>query len=126
MKNGIAIVCLLIVSSGLAWLGSGCASTNTLAVQQAGYPKDKVDAQGLFAENCVICHGKNGRARTIHGWLFDAQNFTDVRWQTVTSDEEIIHAINTGPFIMPAFQKKLSAAEIEALAAYVRTFKPAQ
>jgi mono/diheme cytochrome c family protein len=126
MKNGIAIACLLIVGSGLAWLGSGCASTNTLAAQQAGYPKDKVDAPGLFTENCVICHGKNGRARTFHGWLFGAQNFTDARWQTDTSDEEIIHAIKTGPRVMPAFQKKLSAAEIEALAAYVRTFKPVQ
>jgi len=126
MKNGIVIACLLIVGSGLAWLGSGCASTNTLAAQQAGYPKDKVDARGLFTENCIICHGKNGRARTFHGWLFGAQNFTDARWQTGTSDEEIIHAIKTGPWLMPAFQKKLSAAEIEALAAYVRTFKPVQ
>jgi mono/diheme cytochrome c family protein len=126
MKNGLAIACLLIVISGLAWLVSGCASTNTLTVQQAGYPKDKVDAGGLFAENCVICHGKNGRARTIHGWLFDAQNFTDARWQADTSDAEIIHAIKTGPGLMPSFQKKLSAAEIEALAAYVRTFKPVQ
>jgi mono/diheme cytochrome c family protein len=126
MKNGIAMLCLLMVSSGLAWLGSGCASTNTLAAQQAGYPKDKVDARGLFAENCVVCHGKNGRARTIHGWLFGAQNFTVARWQADTSDEEIIHAIKTGPRVMPAFQKKLSETEIEALAAFVRTFKPVQ
>jgi mono/diheme cytochrome c family protein len=122
MKNRIAVS--LMVISGLAWLVTGCASTRTLAVQQAGFPKDKVDAPGLFAENCATCHGKDGRARTFHGWLVGAQNFTDARWQA--TDEEIIHAIKTGPKAMPAFQKKLSEAEIESLATYVRTFKPAQ
>ena len=125
MKHGIALSCLLMAIAGLSWLVAGCSSTPTLAVQQAGYPKDKVDAPGLFAENCTTCHGQNGRARTFHGWILGAQNFTDARWQTATSDDEIVHAIKTGPKLMPAFQKKLSPTEIEALAAYVRTFKPA-
>jgi mono/diheme cytochrome c family protein len=122
MKNQTALA--LIVVSGLAWLVSGCASTNTLAKQQAGLPKEKVDAPGLFAENCATCHGQDGRAHTFHGRLVGAQNFTDARWQA--TDGEIIHAIKTGPWVMPAFEKKLSAAEIDSLAAYVRTFKPAQ
>ena len=125
MKNGIALSCLLVAIAGLSLLVAGCASTPTLAVQQANYPKDKVDAPGLFAENCATCHGRDGRARTFHGRLLDAQNFTDAHWQGATSDAEIIHAIQAGPKLMPAFQKKLSSAEIEALAAYVRTFKPA-
>lgn len=112
---------LLFAVSGLAWLVSGCASTHTLAVQEAALPEDKVAAPALFAENCATCHGKDGRAGTFHGWLLGAQNFTDPKWQP--TDEEIVHAIQTGPHAMPAFQKKLSAAEIEALAAYVRTFK---
>jgi mono/diheme cytochrome c family protein len=123
MKNRIAVGIIVIV--GLAGLVSGCASTHTLAMQEASFPQDKIDAQGLFAENCITCHGRNGRAETFHGWILDAQNFTDARWQKDTSDAEIVHAIKTGPWLMPAFQKKLSAAEIEALAAYVRTFKPA-
>jgi mono/diheme cytochrome c family protein len=122
MKKRIFGLFLLAAISGLAGLGAGCASTNTLAGQQAGFQKDKVDAPGLFTENCANCHGQDGRARTLHGRLVGAQNFTDVRWQA--SDEEIIHAIKTGPRLMPAFQKKLSTAEIEALAAFVRTFKP--
>ena len=112
-----------MVVLGLAWLFSGCASTNTLAVQQAGYTKEQVDVRGLYTENCAACHGKDGRARTIHGWLVGAQNFTDAHW--LASDAEIIHAIQTGPRVMPAFQKKLSVNEIEVLAAYVRTFQPA-
>lgn len=124
MINRTATV-MIFVMAGLAGLVSGCASIRPLARQQADLPKEKVDAPGLFAENCATCHGRNGRADTLHGWLVGAQDFTDAHWQNVTSDAEIVHAINTGPGLMPAFQKKLSATEIEALADYVRTFKPA-
>ena len=126
MKNGIALSCLLVAIAGVSWLVAGCFSTPTLAVQQAGYPKDKVDAPGLFAGKCATCHSRDGRARAFHGRILGAQNFTDARWQTNTTDDEIIRAIKNGPKAMPAFEKKLSATEIEALAAYVRAFKPAQ
>ena len=124
MKNKTALTCLLFVSSGLLLLISGCASTGLLTAQQANYPADKIDARGLFTENCVTCHGQNGRARTFHGWLVGAQNFTSLEWQVATTDKQIVHAINTGPGVMPAFEKKLSSSEIEALAKYVRTFRP--
>jgi mono/diheme cytochrome c family protein len=103
-------------------LVSGCAS-RPLSAQEASYPADKVDARGLFAENCIVCHGKNGRAKTFHGRLVGAQNLTDPQFQADTSDAQIIHAIKTGPSVMPAFEKKLSETEIEALAQYVRSFK---
>src|SRR5271156_4616231 len=102
-RNAIATV----VIAALAGLVSGCASTHTLALQQAAFPKEKVNARGLFVENCVTCHGQNGRGRTLHGWLVGAQNFTDAHWQIDTSDSEIVHAIKTGPGLMPAFEKKL-------------------
>jgi len=123
MKSKIALSCLLIVVPGLLFLISGCASNRPLAAQQASYPTDKVDAHGLFVENCVTCHGKDGRAHTFHGWLFLAQNLTDAKFQANTTDAEIIHAIKTGPKEMPAFEKKLSPSEIDALATFVRTFK---
>ena len=125
MKSKIVIACLLITLAGLTFLLSGCASPGPLAVKQASYPEDKVDARGLFVENCAVCHGKNGRARTFHGWLVGAQNLTKAKWQADITDEEIRHAIKTGPSVMPAFGKKLSVSEIDALAKYVRTFKPA-
>ena len=107
-------------------LVSGCASPGPLAKQEADYPEEKVNAPALFAENCATCHGKDGRARTFHGRLVGAQNFTEANWQMNSTDAEIVHAIKTGPHAMPAFEKKLSAAEIAALSAYVRIFKPAQ
>ena len=125
-KSKIVAACLLILFSGIPFLISGCASPGPLAVKQAGYPEDKVDARGLFVENCAVCHGKNGRAHTFHGILAGAQNLTDAKFQADTTDEEIVHAIRTGPGMMPTFGKKLSQSEIGALAKYVRTFKSAQ
>jgi cbb3-type cytochrome c oxidase subunit III len=106
----------------IALVSWGCASRR-LSAEEANYPAAKVDAKGLFQENCVTCHGANGRAHTFHGRLVGAQNLTDAQWQSDTSDAQIINAIKTGPSVMPAFGKKLSESEIDALAAYVRTFK---
>ena len=119
-------VAILAVFIGFALFICGCASKGPLTVKEADYPAARVDAQGLFHENCAICHGKNGRAHTFHGRLVGAQNLTDPEWQSETTDADIIHAIKTGPGKMPAFEKKLSPTEIEALAAYVRTFKQKQ
>lgn len=123
MKTKISFLLLPAVFIAFLSLIPGCASPGPLARQEANDTKDKVDARGLFVENCATCHGKDGRAKTFHGRLVGAQNFTDPKWQQTASDDEIIHAIKTGPKAMPAFQKKLSEAEIEKLAEYVRTFK---
>lgn len=69
---------------------------------------------------------KTVRAHTFHGILVGAQNLTKAKWQADTSDEEILHAIKTGPSVMPAFGKKLSPSEIDALAKYVRSFRQMQ
>lgn len=112
------------MASGIALFLCGCASNKPLTAQQAGYPKEQINAHGIFVENCATCHGKDGRAKTFHGHMVWAQNLTDAKFQTNTSDEEIRNAIKTGPKAMPAFEKKLSASEIDALVAYVRTLKP--
>lgn len=97
-----------------------------MTVKDANYPASQVDARGLFEENCAVCHGKNGRAHTFHGRLVGAQNLTDPTWQAETTHAEIVNAIKTGPSVMPAFEKKLSPTEIDALAVYVRSFKQMQ
>ena len=106
------------------FLGTGCASHH-LASEEANYPADKIDVQALFVENCSVCHGKNGSAHTFHGWLLGARNLTKPKWQEAATDSEILNAIKTGPSVMPAFEKKLSETEIDALAKYVRTLKQA-
>jgi cbb3-type cytochrome c oxidase subunit III len=125
MKSKIVLSCLMAAIPGFVFLVSGCASTGPLAAKEANYPRDQVDAHGLFTENCATCHGENGRARTFHGRLVGAQNLTDEMWQDETTDQQIMDAIRTGPRVMPAFAKKLSPSEIEALKNYVRTLKSA-
>ena len=102
-------------------LFGGCTSTGPLARQEVDFQPDQVNTRGLFVENCAMCHGKDGRAKTFHGCLVGAQNLTDMQWQEKTTDDEIIHAIKTGPGAMPAFENKLSPSEIQALATYVRS-----
>lgn len=119
MKAAIGF-CLMLLIWG--FLISGCA-TRPLPHQQAASPVQKVDAHGLFVENCAICHGQNGRAHTVHGWLVGARNLTKPKWQDHATDDDIHEAIESGPGVMPAFGKKLSSPEIDALAAYVRTLR---
>ena len=126
MKSKIGTVCLLILIAALSLVITGCASPGPLAVEQATYPADKVDAHGLFVENCAVCHGQNGRAHNFHGIVVGAQNLTDAGWQMATADEQIVRAVQTGPGLMPAFDQKLSLSEINALAKYVRTLKQAE
>jgi mono/diheme cytochrome c family protein len=82
-----------------------------------------VEAAQLFAKQCASCHGKDGRAKTIKGKLKHARNLTDGEWQEKVSDERIFNSITNGKEKMPAFAKKLSQEQIEALVTYVRAFK---
>lgn len=126
MRTAWPAMCRFFPFAGTGlFLICGCAS-RPLSKAEASYPVQRVDARGLFVENCSVCHGKNGKAHTFHGILVGAQNLTDAQWQEKTTDAEILHAIKTGPSVMPAFEKKLSETEIEALAVYVRTFKETQ
>jgi mono/diheme cytochrome c family protein len=77
----------------------------------------------LFEKQCASCHGKDGRAKTIKGKLKHARNLTDAEWQGKVSDERIFNSITNGKEKMPAFRKKLSQEQIEALVTYVRAFK---
>jgi mono/diheme cytochrome c family protein len=123
MKSQIVPACWLMAAAGVLFLISGCSSPKPVTAQEANYPVDKIDAQSLFVENCATCHGKNGRAHNLHGLIVGAQNFANLEWQVATTDKQIIHAIQTGLGVMPAFATKLSPSEIEALAKYVRTFR---
>ena len=114
---------VLLCTSGI--VAAGCASSGKLAREQAGYPKEKVDAHGLFVETCAKCHGEDGRATTFRGKLTHAQDFTSAKWKSTAKPDDLVHTIQTGEEKMPAFKNKLSQAEIEALADYVQTFPAA-
>ncbi len=82
-----------------------------------------VDASALFDKHCDTCHGKDGQAKTFKAKFNHARNLTDPKWQSWVSDERIFNSISNGKGKMPAWRKKLSEAQINALVGYVRKLK---
>ncbi len=84
--------------------------------------KDTV-AGVLYDKHCDTCHGKDGQAKTFKAKFNHARNLSDAKWQAGASDERIFNSISNGKGKMPAWGKKLSEAQINALVAYVRKLK---
>jgi mono/diheme cytochrome c family protein len=83
------------------------------------------DGPALFADNCVSCHGPDGRARTPAGRKVHAKDLT----LSKLTDAEIERQIREGTkdsrglATMPAFKDQLSDAEITALVPVVKSFR---
>jgi cbb3-type cytochrome c oxidase subunit III len=80
----------------------------------------------LYMQNCARCHGADGHSQTEMGQLYDATDLTDARWwrDQHISNQRLTNSITNGKKGgMPAFGKKLSRTDINALVAFVRTFK---
>jgi mono/diheme cytochrome c family protein len=125
----------VIAASGLAvplmflsWSGALERSMHTdRAAQQPGEragDTKRDGARATFDGKCATCHGRDGRAKTLKAKFNKARDLTDAAWQAEVSDERIYNSISNGRGKkMPAFAKKLSRAEIEGLARYVRNLK---
>jgi cytochrome c oxidase cbb3-type subunit 3 len=82
-------------------------SAHNSAAAQLGKPKFAV---------CAACHGPEGKGMTALG----APNLTDKVWLHGWGEAAIIAMINGGKTnVMPAFGERLSAEQINVLAAYV-------
>ena len=108
MKNiTVLTICLLIATP--------------LAVRAA-------DAKTNWANNCVQCHGPDGKAGTKMGKMLNAKDLTDPKVQAGFTDAQATEAIKNGvktngKTTMKAFGGKLTDDEVKALVAYVRTLK---
>ena len=80
------------------------------------------DARALYNAKCANCHGRAGKARPDLAKK-NTPSFNDPAWQKQTTDEEIrdVIAKGVGETGMKAFAPELSAAEIDAVAKYVRS-----
>jgi len=82
------------------------------------------DARATFDAQCAKCHGRDGRAHTTRGRLSHARDMTNAAWQNEVSDERLFNSINKGRGKnMPAYGKKLSEDQMDALVRYVRQLK---
>jgi mono/diheme cytochrome c family protein len=86
------------------------------------------DAKANWVSNCAQCHGPDGSASTKMGKLLNAKDLTSAQVQASFTDAQAAEAIKNGvkdggKMKMKAFGDKLSADDIKALVAYVRTLK---
>jgi mono/diheme cytochrome c family protein len=85
-------------------------------------PAAALDAAKIFAKSCAPCHGKEGEPSAVFAKQ-GVRDFKDAAWQKSATDAQIEQTIREGKkgTMMASFEKQFSAAEIKALAAYVRT-----
>jgi mono/diheme cytochrome c family protein len=83
------------------------------------------DGAATYKSKCQKCHGTDGMSHTFDGKMSGAVNLTDPKI-VQTPDADLITVVTNGKKHMPAFEKKLTADQITAVVAYVRTLqKPA-
>lgn len=86
------------------------ASSSTVESSQAS----------IYRAHCARCHGNDGRSNTVEGRRTEASDLTDDSVKNMAADK-MARIIRNGKGDMPAFGKKLSAAQITALVRYVRS-----
>jgi mono/diheme cytochrome c family protein len=82
-------------------------------------------AVALYRQNCLTCHGADGRGTTMRVSMPSIPDFTDSLWQRSHSSAELTASIQSGKGVfMPAFGQRLKPGEIRDVLAYVRAFGP--
>ena len=116
-KSWLVLMFIIALFSILALKGASRTAPEGNAPQASG------DARTIFEAKCAKCHGKDGRAKGIKAKIVHARDLTDAAWQDNVTDERLFNSISNGRNQMPAFKKKLSEAQINALVDYVRKFR---
>src|SRR5437016_7067701 len=111
---------LLALTAAIAVAGFSRANARRASIAAAPVP---VDVKPIYDSKCASCHGKDGRAKSLHAKHVHARDFTDATWQASVSDERLFNSISNGKGKMPEFKKKLPEDQIDALVRYVRQFK---
>jgi cytochrome c oxidase cbb3-type subunit 3 len=79
---------------------------------------DAAAGRKIFADNCVSCHGEEGKGNQELG----APNLTDKIWLYGSDEATVIETITSGRGgVMPAWTGRLDPSTIKALAVYVHS-----
>lgn len=120
---------LMIVLMALAGLVSIVGAQPGKSKAQTGKGKapaktagKAVDAAAIYKQQCQKCHAADGKGIPS----LEPPDMTSAKWQSETSDKQIIEVINEGKGIMPGFKETLKPAEVQALVKHVRTFSAAK
>jgi mono/diheme cytochrome c family protein len=79
----------------------------------------------LFGEFCTPCHGADGKARTPAGRKLGAKDLSQSKLTNPDIEKQIVSGTKDSRGIdrMPPFKEKLTASDIAALVAYVKSFR---
>lgn len=103
----------LLMAGAIALFGTAGTTTTNAEAQRGG--------AAIYAQNCARCHGVDGRAQTRKGRETDAVDFTSDDWSPDAAHDARI--VTNGKRSMPAFGRRLSQAQINAVVQYIRRFK---
>lgn len=78
------------------------------------------DAKTIYGQKCTSCHAADGSGNTTMGKKLGARDFASPEVQKET-DAELAAITAKGKNKMPAYEKSLSADDINGLVAYIRT-----
>ncbi|MBS0480878.1 MAG: cytochrome-c oxidase, cbb3-type subunit III [Proteobacteria bacterium] len=107
-KDGILTAAQINEVASYVLTLSGSAKPD--AASQAG--------QAIFAANCVVCHGADGKGNRQVG----APNLTDKIWLYGGSKQQIVNSVtNAHAGVMPAWTGRLDPVTIKMLALYVHS-----
>jgi mono/diheme cytochrome c family protein len=83
----------------------------------------RADGKAIFTEICARCHGMEGTPEETMAKQLGVRNLRDAAFQAGISDADLRARIAQGSANrrMPAFEGALSPAQIDAVAAHVRT-----
>jgi cytochrome c6 len=77
------------------------------------------DAAANFKAKCAMCHGADGKGETQVGKKMGIRDLTSPDVQKM-SDDELTAITTKGKSKMPAYENKLSAAQIKDIVTYIR------
>ena len=80
------------------------------------------DGAATYKAKCAACHGADGMGQTAMGKKLNLRDLGSPEVQKQT-DKELYDWTADGKGKMPAYKDKLSADDVKALVAYMRTFK---
>jgi mono/diheme cytochrome c family protein len=80
------------------------------------------DGAEVYKAKCAMCHGADGLGATPAGKAMKAVSFKDPSL-VKASDAELITAASKGKNKMPAYEGKLTDAQIKAVIGYLRTLQ---
>ncbi len=102
--------------------GTNCSNVGGSWMWMRSSDQERTVAAALFNRYCIRCHGVDGRGV----WdIPGVPDFTNARWQTARSDDQIARIIIEGRGgVMPTFRGTLNLEEAWAMARYLRTFPP--